>query len=225
MAAPKRAKVSDVMPVDVMPVDGMRVPPQLEGAPPLVNGRLTVNGNPVDPMFEHAIPYANTDQGRYEANFGKPEPSGVKVTRDAWDGMLDQRVNEPWSQHDPLSAEVDRVRKPGTKYRFLSPRVCDKASTRGWQKTLDKDGREVKVGNLFLGEMPVEMAERRNAHYREVGNDDLRKAEENYTLEQERSIRNSGSKGLAPLRRGELLQDHRDPEHGASIGFEQTRGF
>jgi hypothetical protein len=193
--------------------------------PPLINGQPTVNGNPFPPGFEHAIAFANTDQGRWDTNHGanmRP-PSGITSGKDPLSKAMDQRLDQPWSQVDPLKAAIDQVAEPGFRYRALSEGVCNKRGLRGWEPVPDAKGDRVKVGRLFLGRMPESVAEQRNEHYRKIGGDDLKNVEESFALDQEKAG-HSGSKGVSILQRGDLLRDTGDPSRGASIGFEQVRG-
>jgi len=89
---------------------------------------------------------------------------------------------------------------------------------------LDKNGKQAKVGNLFLGRMPVERKEKRNAHYRQLSEDALRDAEEQYAMDQEKLVKDAGVGGLAPLRVGEHVRDRENPDLATSIGIKTTRG-
>ncbi len=190
---------------------------------------LHVNGKPVPEEFSHLIAYSMTDEGQAEARLRDEAtgnvPSGARVTGDAWDKGLDRRANaEPWDSFDPLNDAVKSVQEPGFSYRALSLRVCDKRGLRGWEPVLDKDNRQVKVGSLFLSRMPVELKEKRNAHYREIGEEALRTAEEQYAVDQEKLVRDANVRGLAPLRVGEHVRDREDPDLAASIGVHSQRG-
>jgi hypothetical protein len=193
--------------------------------PALLNGGPTVNGNALPAGFEHAIPYANTDQGRWDTNH-RPDvkaPSGITMGKDPLAKAMDQRLDQPWAQVDPLKAAIDQVAEPGFRHRALSEGVCNKRGLRGWEPVLDAKGEKVKVGRLFLGRMPEAVAEQRNEHYRKIGGEDLKRVEEDYQLDQDKAS-HGGSKGVSILQRGDLLRDTGDPSRGASVGFEQVRG-
>lgn len=191
---------------------------------------LHVNGKPVPPEWEHAIVYAMTDEGQAEAR-GRDRargmtPSGVKVTADTFDKQLQRKANaEVWDSFDPLKEAVDQVREPGFSYRALSPRVVDKRGMRGWEKVLDKDGRDVKVANLFVARMPEERKEQRNAHYREIGEEALRDAAEQYEEGQAKLVKDAKVGGLAPLRVGDRVRDSEDPDFGFQVGVSTHRGM
>jgi hypothetical protein len=188
---------------------------------------LTVNGKPIPEEFAHAISYAMTDQGIAErANDGKPR-ARVEMVRDAYDKQLDEReaATEPWESEDPLKEAVDAVRKPGMGYRFLSPGVIAKRGMRKYKPVVAANGDPVTVGRMILGTMPIELQERRAKHYQDIGNDDLREAQQNLMVEQEQMSRDV--KGIGPLRAGETLHDsgYEDASDDVyEIGVQRNRG-
>src|SRR3954470_17985326 len=103
--------------------------------PPLIDGRPTLNGKPIPAEFEHAIPTANTDQGRWDANHAKPKRTGpkVEVVSGEWENSLRQRRDQPWMGSDPFKEAVDAHREKGFTYRMLSPKVVSKRGLRGWE--------------------------------------------------------------------------------------------
>jgi hypothetical protein len=191
---------------------------------------LTVNGKPIPAEFAHLIHYAMTDQGQAEARAldarDGTKSSGVKVTSDAWDKTLERKADaQVWDSFDPLKEAVDSVREPGKVYRFLSDRVTKRRGTRGWE-AVSKDGAEVKVAGMTLCKMPEAAAEKRNAHYREIGDEMLRETAERYEEDQAKLIRAAKVKGLAPLRAGETLADnHAHPGMVTPVGFQTQRGW
>jgi hypothetical protein len=191
--------------------------------PPQIDGQNTVNGNPIPVMFATLIPFENTDQGLWARNHGKKKRA-VEVKDGPWEKSLQRRSDQPWSGYDPFKEAVDEHREPGFEYRLLSDKVCSKRGKRGWETVTDDKGDVVKVNSMFLGRMPTELKERRNEHYRKQGNDALEAAQQQFALDQEKSIRDAGGQGMSPLRRGDTLTDSRDPDRGASIGFESVRG-
>jgi hypothetical protein len=199
------------------PIPVLAIPPKEE---------WLVNGKRIPDHLAHLINFDMTDQGiaHSKATRKTPEPV-VEMLSDAWDKTLARKGDaEPWDSFDPLTEAVDRVREPGFTYRALSTRVCDKRSTRGWEKVLDKDGRDVKVGNLFIAKMPIERAEKRNAHYRAISEDAVREAAEQYAVGQEKIVRDAGVGGLAPLRVGDTVSDRENPSLSTSIGIDTRRG-
>jgi hypothetical protein len=194
--------------------------------PPLIGGKPTVDGRPIPADFEHVIPYAATDQGRWERSQGKEKPNGVKVTGDAWDRMIEERRDQPWAASDPIQEAIDTFGEKGFRYRAMSPMVCEQRGMRGWEPVKKENGDHVKIGGMFLGRMPEHVAEQRNAHYRSIGNEQLKNAAENLQIDQERVIRDAGKqgRGITPLRPGTSLTDSRDSARAAVVGVESVRG-
>lgn len=216
---------------DVMPHDEPAVEIDVYAAemPPLTpTGGYTVSGKAIPEHLAHLVPFASTDQGRWEACVGKERPTGprVSVVRDAWDSMIEERRDQPWAASDPLKEAVARYGERGMRNRALSPAVIEQRGMRGWEPVVKENGDPVKIGNLILARMPERVAEQRNKHYRDLGNEQLRSAEENLTIDQERAIRDAGAKGrgISPLRPGSSLTDSRNPERGAVVGVESVRG-
>jgi len=211
------ARVSDIISLDA----GVKG----DERPPLLDGQPTVEGRAIPVYLSFAIPFANTDQGRWDTNHrpGVMAPSGITSGKDPLAKAMDQRLDQPWAQVDPLKAAIDQIAEPGFRYRALSEGVCNKRGLRGWESVVDPKGDKVKVGRLFLGRMPEHVAEQRNEHYRKIGGDDLKRVEEDYQLDQDK-VGSGGSKGVSILQRGDLLRDSGDPSRGASVGFEQVRG-
>jgi hypothetical protein len=224
-ATPKHAMTRDVG-VEVPTMPGAYSVFENDARPALLNGQPTVDGRALPVGFEHAIPFANTDQGRWDTNHGENvrKPSGITMGKDPLAKAMDQRLDQPWAEIDPLKSAIDLVREPGMRYRALSKAVCDKRGQRGWETVVDKNGDQVKVGRLFLGQMPESVAEKRNAHYQKIGSEDLKNVEENFAIDQEKIIREMGGKGVSTLRHGDLLTADGDPSRGASVGFDQIRG-
>ena len=192
---------------------------------------LTVNGKPVPAEWAHLINYAMTDQGQAEARARDlatgNKLSGVTVTGDAWDKGLDRMADsEPWDSFNPLSEAVGAVARPGFEYRALSPRVCDKRSLRGWEPVKKENGDLLKVGNLFIGEMPLRKKQRRNDHYRGLSEEAVAQAAANYAADQEKLVRDANVTGLAPLRAGDHVRDSANPDRAiGSVGVSSRRGY
>jgi hypothetical protein len=214
------------------PVDGDRSPEEV-----VALAERTVNGIPLSQLGYAGtqIPYGLTDQGIAEKNArsvdsqGRPH-SGIKVTRnEGFDQAIARRsaAKEPWECTNPLAEAAERYSEPGMRYRGLSQRVCDKKTLRGWEVVKDEKGDPVKVGDMILGKMPIERAERRNEHYRKEGEANLSAARERLKVDQERLSRDAQSKGFTagPLRDGDVLTDYDDPDRRISIGVRSQRGL
>ena len=189
---------------------------------------LTINGKPIPPEFAHAVVYSMTDQGKAEAQAtdALTRPSGAQVLSGPWEKSLQRKADaEVWDGFDPLREAVDAVRQPGMDYRFISDRVLNRRGRRGWEPVTGKDGKPVKVAGMSLGTMPVESAERRNAHYQRVGNDQLETAAQEYELQQSKAIREAKVRGMAPLRVGEeVVDNHAHPGMVTPVGVQTVRG-
>jgi hypothetical protein len=213
MATKPKSKI--VLPRDESPADQ-------DPTGPVV---LTVNGKPIPEAFAHAIPFDHTDQGiAAKQNNGKPRAM-VEFTRDAWDKKMDQRAgaSEPWESEDPLQEAVDKVKQPGMAYRFLSPRVISKRGLRKYELVTDRKGNEIKVANMVLGTMPIELQNKRAKHYQDIGNEDLNSAKENLQVLQEQITRDNPGVGDATLRDGTRLRDHSSGDVH-EVGLTRTRG-
>ncbi len=215
------------------PIDGGRTPAEI-----VALAERTVNGHPVSALPDHVrnlITYAMTDQGIAEKNAanvdsqGRPH-TGAKVTlNEGFDQSIARRnaATEPWECDNPLQDAATKYVRPGFRARGLSPRLIDKRTMRGFEFVKDARGENVKVGGLLLGEMPIEMANRRNEHYRRQGETELAASVERLKVDQERLQRDARSKGfeVGPLRDGDTLIDHGDPDRHGSIGVHSSRGL
>jgi hypothetical protein len=182
---------------------------------------LTVGGKPIPVAVQHLIPYANTDQGIEEANRGRvlEKGAGVQVIRaEGFDAAMEHRRDagdgkiDIFTAPDPLKEAIDKVREPGFKFKALSPRVIEHRGLRGFEVCRDpKTGQAVSMANMVVGRMPVEVAEQRNKHYRDLGNSALQESEQHFKAQQEQLIRARGGVGLSVLNPGESL-------HGADLG-------
>lgn len=152
---------------------------------------LHVGGIPVrDLPLENQgrILYQQTDEGIAEANAGK-EPRRVEILSDELSKSLEHRrdavkdgmnLGEAPNQ---MREAIEKYIKPGMRGRFLSPKVVDRRGMRGWETVLDEQGKEIKVGDCFLGQMSAEAAKTRNKQVREYGNRLLGQVAENYMKE------------------------------------------
>lgn len=199
---------------------------------------LTIQGRPIPIEQEHLVPYAATDQGRAEVEAarvaaGKPEPSGVRITRSEFDGACerfgDAHPNN-WTVQDPLTETATPHKRPGRAYRFLDEKYIEKAGMRNWEFVRDPtSGDVVKNGGMMLAEMPIERKLAREKHYEELNrsraSDSLDRANE----QQERLLRQAAAEGEdvrggSSLRPGEVLRRH-DHDGKAFIGLHTTRGL
>lgn len=233
MSKPKnQRRMQDVPPADVRPP----MPPDVgpndddDNPPPMIDGKPTVNGQPIPEAFAHAIAYRHTDQGIWEHNRGKVKGSGIEVIGSDWDNSLARRADEmgqPGSRN-PFEEAIDQVRQPGFEYRVLSERVVSRRGSRGYEAVKDQNGSNVKVGHgsTFIGRIPIDIARRRRAVIQDRTDSELADAAANGVAEQQRVLERAGrkGKGISVLQPGDSLTDSRNPDREALIGFEQFRG-
>jgi len=192
----------------------------------------TVQGKPVPTHLEHAIPHRLTDEGIDEEN-AKPHKKGHRVSvRDGFARQIEAReaaakdLIEPWSAPDPIAEAVarDGDPRPDMTHKLLSDTVVKRRGMRGFEPCRDEQGELIKVGGMTLARMPKALAKRRNEHYREEGNAQLRESEALLQEQQEKLIADGKAVGLAPLRPHDVLRDSRDRTRTASVGLRMHRG-
>lgn len=143
---------------------------------------LTVNGEPVPENVRHLIPYAQTDQGRAEADANRVE-GHVQVMSDETDGARRKYRDELLAGHpidsdaelmevhDPLKPLMERHLPKGERGLWMSERKCDREGMRrgvlDYEPVLDADGQRIKHGSLFLASVPEARARRADAIYHE----------------------------------------------------------
>lgn len=150
------------------------------GGVPVRNLPLEVQGR---------ILYQQTDEGIEEANRDKV-PGAARVTKDEFskscqhrkDAIVEQGM-QPWEAPDPLREVAQRYVRPGFRPRFLAPAAIDQRGMRGFEPVLDENGRQVKVRNLILAQMPEETARQRNEFYRNKANAAVKEIERQYRQE------------------------------------------
>jgi hypothetical protein len=119
-----------------------------------------------DHPMKHAIPARFTDEGM-AAHDEKPK-AFTQVLSDSFDKKLHQRKDflktemEPWEAPDARKELADQHLPAGHVGRFLSDTVVTQHGMRGWKPVITADGSTVKLGNMTLGSMPKDVAERRN---------------------------------------------------------------
>lgn len=200
---------------------------------------------PQDPMAAVALPHRYTNAGikrrnaklRKEGRLAKGPT--VKIVRDELDGQMQARKDaadgkiEPWSSPDPLQEAVDRApHNPNMRRHLLSERVIKRRGMRGWLPVKDAKGDLVKVGDQFLGEMPIAKANQRNRFYQETGNSQVREQEGSHREAVEKLKRDASSLGLSinPLNEGDIVSGSEvtrmtgSPQKSTSIGYEVRRG-
>jgi hypothetical protein len=150
-------------------------------------GGVQISDLPLE--MQGRILYQQTDEGIAEANAPKQERC-ARVTQDEFSKALLHRKDavkdlgmELADAPNPMKEAMDEHIVAGMTGRFLSPKVVDRRGMRGWEKVLDKDGKEIKVRDQFLTQMPAERATARNTAVREHGNRMLGQIKEKYMAE------------------------------------------
>lgn len=156
-----------------------------------------MGGKPIPEEVEHLIPYENTDEGIAERD-AKPK-ARASVLSDPLDKARQERRDfrlnstEPWEAPDPRQDLADKYVAMGMRPHFLSPMKIDKDGMRKWEPVEDENGRQVKLGNMILAQMPEEMAQARDAHYQAIGGRKLAEVHREFREGQERLFR--GARG------------------------------
>jgi len=157
------------------------------------------------------------------------EESGAVVTvRDAWEGIIQHRLDDPDNPPDPFTEAVDQVRRPDRAYRTLSPRVIGRRGKRNWEEERDKNGKVIEIAGQILASMPIEQAIKRNKKYQQVSLDAVSEAREQFEEDAER-LEHESKGAVAVLRQGEMVKGN-DPRsrgrrsNAAVIGVESYRG-
>jgi hypothetical protein len=126
----------------------------------------------------------------------------------------------------PLEDAVRRYGNPGMAPKFLSKRCIDALGMRGYRIVIDEHGDPVRVGTLIMGEIPIQVAERRRLKAAELSNDAVREQEEAYVAAQSRFLASTGAVGVGsrPLEHGEtLVGNASEPRDPVSMGVRFER--
>lgn len=117
------------------------------------------------------------------------------------DGALDPLLM------NPMRAAVDRYGRAGMAVKFLSTRCMDVLGMRGYEIVKDERGDPVKIGTLFMGEIPQDWADRRLLHWANESKNALAEQEQTYYEKARREIESEGGRGIGAslLKRGETV--------------------
>lgn len=147
----------------------------------------------------------------------------VEVEADRSDAMIFAK---------PMEEAVMRYGTPGMAPKFLSERCMGVLGLRGYVIVNDEKGDPVKVGTLFMGEIPIRMAEARRRHYADESEKAVREAADQFEDTAARAIRDGGKGGISVLRDGERFTSNAagdiegDPDLTASyLGRSRESGF
>jgi hypothetical protein len=123
----------------------------------------------------------------------EPLDKAIQERRDFREGNV-----EAWETPDPMKGLVAQYVAPGMRPKFISQQNIAQGKTGGFQPVIDEKGNPVRLGTLTLAQMPEERAAKRNAHYAEKGNAQLRQIQQEFHQEQERFQRDAGVRPSAP---------------------------
>lgn len=98
---------------------------------------------------------------------------------------------------NPMRAAVERYGSPGMAVKFLSSRCMDVLGMRGYEIVKDERGDPVKIGTLFMGQIPQEWADRRLLHWANESREALAQQEDSFYEAAQREIRSEGGRGLS----------------------------
>jgi hypothetical protein len=162
-----------------------------------MGGKLIADMN-FTPEQVALIAFRNTDEGiaAFETETGK------KWEKRIYSPPTEEREFQNFENPDILRDTAAAFARPGMAQRFLGEKRCNQAGVRGWKPVKDKRGDLVKVGrNLFLGEMPEELAARRRAANKVESDAQQKEIGERMQVNQERFVREGG----LSIKPGEIL--------------------
>jgi len=107
---------------------------------------------------------------------------------------------------NPMREAVARYGRPGMSVKFLSDRCMSVLGRRGYEIIKDERGDPVRIGTLFMGEIPEYMAQRRIQHFADLSQSEVNEQEEAFMEQAERTIRDSKTSGVAPLQPGDMIE-------------------
>jgi hypothetical protein len=116
----------------------------------------------------------------------------VEVNVDESHQVILERIAQAEGEHpemqtNPLTETINDLKSllpdegRGMSFRCLSERITARKGRRNWQPLLHPvTGKEIKIQGQTLCWMPKVAATRRNRHYQEIGNEQIREATENF---------------------------------------------
>lgn len=178
-----------------------------------------------------ALPERYGDDEKIEERQADFEAKGpvATVIRDAWEGTIQHRIDDPETAPDPHREAVDEIRQPGKAYRILSPRVMNRRGKRNWEIERDKEGKPIQVAGTdqLIGSMPIDAAVKRNKKFQQISIDAVAEANDQYN-ELADQLEHESKGSVRVLRRGEMVTDNDPRKKGTGgatvIGAESLRG-
>lgn len=107
-----------------------------------------------------ALPEAYTDEGIARRQEGK-SVAAVRVIRDGWYQALVENKDPFRAAEKAYCAD-----HPDRAVRFISDAIVERRGRRGWEPAEDRNGKEIKVGDVKMGWMPQGEKAARNAYMR-----------------------------------------------------------
>lgn len=170
----------------------------------------------------------------------------VEVVADDWQKKIEQRIADaesetPEFQADPLQETVRELQPllpnqgKGMSFKLCSPRINARRGRRNWEPLIHPETNQpVTLQGMTLCWMPKVSAKRRNHHYQEIGNEQVREAQKSFKAKAgdiTREAERQGVRGLGVLDENDTLVSN-DPRKGREdylgreehIGFGTTRG-
>jgi hypothetical protein len=139
-----------------------------KNARPMVREPSGIEVNP-DRQDRRWVAESSQGPGHWETRIRSTDEFGKALDQKRDDVI--ERGMPSWMARDPLKETADKYAKPGMKPKFLSKRrIQENGGTGDYVVVKDEKGDPVSVRGMILGHMPTEMADARNKHYRDRGN-------------------------------------------------------
>ncbi len=137
----------------------------------------------------------------------------------------DRDIDPQVAGSNVLGEAVDRHRRAGMHYRFLSPGCINGlVGRRGYQIVIDEKGDPVKVGTLMLGEIRMEIIEARRRRIAQEATAAIDDKVAEYAQSIEDIARQSKHAGVRPLRTDEEMNVNA-AENTSLIGESRRSGL
>lgn len=121
---------------------------------------------------------------------------------------------QPWETADAMRDIAAPYQAAGRRVRYLSPHQIEKGrGLRGWEPTRKDNGDTVKCGNMILGWMPEDKAQKRDAHFSGLARQQMVDAQEQVQAQSEQ---------IAKLSKVERISGKNG--EARTVGYERVRG-
>lgn len=178
-----------------------------------------------DANFGHVLTKSNAEiQAEIAERSKDPFYGKVEVLSDPQEKQV--AGFDPYSEVDPMTAILRPVREAGYAYKLCSPRVASHyGSLGGYEQVKDQKGNEVKLGNMFLGKIPQEVADKRKAFNYQQALESVRDQQDTYESQTEELRAKAREVGMAltPLGSGDAAS-YGDGNRERKLGIEVSRG-